>query len=73
MSGCGPAGCALPLLVGAGVLTAGAAVALEQAFVAAAAGLVVFAVVFWGLHRRRHAVARVSTGQAACGCGGGGC
>jgi len=55
------------------VLTAGAAVALEQAFVAAAAGLVVFAVVFWGLHRRRHAVARVSTGQAACGCGGGGC
>ncbi|OAA20103.1 hypothetical protein UG55_108116 [Frankia sp. EI5c] len=62
--------CALPLLIGAGLLTAGAAAAVNQTLVAAAIALAVLAVVFLGWHQRRRTTARTVTG-GSCGCGGG--
>ncbi|GAA4974942.1 hypothetical protein [Actinoplanes utahensis] len=59
--------CALPLLIGAGVLTAAGAAILERTLLAVAAGLVVAALGMWGLHRRR------SARHTGCGCTGGGC
>ncbi len=65
--------CALPLLVGAGTLTAGAAAALNQTLLAVSVGLVVLAVVFWGRHQRRRTAVRAASshGGGTCGCGGG--
>ncbi|OHV37600.1 hypothetical protein BBK14_33245 [Parafrankia soli] len=62
--------CALPLLVGAGLLTAGAAAAVNQTLIAAAIALAVLAVLFLGWHQRRKAAARTVAG-GPCGCGGG--
>ncbi|MBL7502425.1 hypothetical protein [Frankia nepalensis] len=62
--------CTLPLLVGAGVLTAGAAAAVNQTLAAAAIALAVLAVVFLGLHQRGRAAARRAAGESR-GCGGG--
>ena len=47
------AGCALPFLIGAGVLTGAAAAVLRSTLLVAAAGLVVAALGMWWLHRRR--------------------
>ena len=47
--------CAIPLLIGAGVLTGAGAVLLRQTLLAVAAGLVVLALGMWWLHRRRSA------------------
>ena len=49
------AGCALPLLIAAGVLTASGAAVLQKTMLAATAGLVAAALGMWWLHRRRRA------------------
>jgi len=60
--------CALPLLVGAGLLTGAGAAWAEQTLLAVAGSLVAVAAGMWWLYRRRTARAR-----GGCGCGGNGC
>jgi mercuric ion transport protein len=49
------AGCALPLLIAAGVLTGAGAAIVQQTLLAVTAGLVVAGLGMWWLHRRRSA------------------
>ena len=58
------AGCAIPLLIAAGVVTGAGAAILQQTLVAVAAGLAVVALGMWWLHRRRGA--RRAAGAHRC-------
>ncbi|MEV5559922.1 hypothetical protein AB0L44_40300 [Nonomuraea wenchangensis] len=66
--------CALPVLIGAGLLTGAGAALAEQTLLAVAGLLVAAAAGMWWLHRRRSL--RGVGGSAAagsCGCGRNGC
>ncbi|GAB3136612.1 hypothetical protein [Microbispora hainanensis] len=60
--------CALPVLIGAGLLTGAGAALAEQTLPAVAGVLIAAAASFWWLHRRR-----ASRASSPCGCGGSGC
>jgi mercuric ion transport protein len=64
--------CALPLLIGAGLLTGAGAALAEQTLPAIAVLLIAVAAGMWWLHRRRAARTAAASGTA-CGCGGKGC
>jgi hypothetical protein len=61
--------CALPVLIGAGVVTATGAAILKDALVAVAAGLAVLALGTWWLHHRRAARRLATAGGSGCDCG----
>ncbi|MEU9885904.1 hypothetical protein [Sphaerisporangium sp. NPDC051011] len=68
--------CALPVLIGAGLLTGAGAALAEQVLPAMAGLLVAAAAGMWWLHRRKTARAARGSIGAACdpsGCGCGGC
>lgn len=62
--------CALPLLIGAGLLTGIDAALAEQVLLAIAGVLIAVAAGLWWLHRRR--ASRAAAAAGGCGCGGGG-
>ena len=66
------AGCALPLLITAGVLTGATAAVLRQTLLAATAGLAVAALGMWWLHRRRQSASRYAGSGAVTPASGSG-
>ncbi|GLX11639.1 hypothetical protein [Microbispora sp. NBRC 16548] len=60
--------CALPMLIGAGLLTGAGAALAEQTLLTVAGVLVAAAAGMWWLHRRR-----ASRASSPCGCGGSSC
>jgi mercuric ion transport protein len=66
--------CALPVLIGVGLLTGAGAALAEQTLLAVAGLLIAVAVGMWWLHRRRASRTTTSaTTGVVCGCGGNGC
>jgi mercuric ion transport protein len=66
--------CALPLLIGAGLLTGAGAALAEQMLLAMAGLLIAAAAGMWWLHRRRAArAAHAAAVAGGGGCGGNGC
>lgn len=60
--------CALPYLIGAGVLTGAGAAIFQQSLIAAAAGLAALGLGMWWLHRRRARRAAGGCNDDACAC-----
>ncbi|MFI7131803.1 hypothetical protein ACIBQ1_39435 [Nonomuraea sp. NPDC050153] len=63
--------CALPVLIGVGLLTGAGAALAEQTLLAVAGLLIAAAAGMWWLHRRR--ASRTAVGADSCGCGARGC